>query len=442
MNTELDPAPRPSFFSSAVSTFGANVAVAVVSLGNVLVTSRALGPIGRGEIAFLTTIALLSANLAALGVHEANANLAGREPRLRPSLATNSVILAAIFGTCAALAVSGLVTFFPSVGGGVSGWVRWVALAAIPVIVLQAYVQLLAQADYGFRVTNFAWLFAPILNVVVNGLLALAGVISVGTVVVTWVVGQAIATGIVLSFVVRRHGLGRASRSLAARSVGFGLKTHFGRIMMLGNYRLDQWILGAIAGPRELGIYSVAVAWSETLFFLPSALAAVQRPDLVRSSAKSAAAAAASVFRASVIVTAALGLALFALAPVLCIGLFGEEFRDSTVDLRILVLGAIGIVALKQLGTALTAQQRPLLGTVGIGVALVTTVALDFALIPSHGAVGAAIASSAAYAAGGIAMAVIFARVFPGAARLVPRPGDVRVVFEQLRWGLARLVAR
>ena len=55
--------------------------------------------------------------------------------------------------------------------------------------------------------------------------------------------------------------------------------------MLLGNYRLDQWFVGAIAGSRELGLYSVAVAWAEALWYLPTALASVQRPDLVRAAA-------------------------------------------------------------------------------------------------------------------------------------------------------------
>lgn len=441
VTSEVDPT-RPSFFVSAAGTFGANVAVAVLSLGNVLITSRALGATGRGEIALLTTIALLSANVALLGVQEANANLAGREPRLRPSLLTNSVLLAAFLGACAALIVAAVIALSPSLGGGVSVGARWVALAAIPVLVLQAYVQLLAQASYGFRVTNLAWLFAPLVNVFVNGALALFGVLSVQSVVATWVAGQVVATALVVRFAVRAYGFGRPSGPVARRSLAFGLKSHLGRVMMLGNYRLDQWILGVVAGPRELGVYSVAVVWSETLFFLPTALTSVQRPDLVRASADRAASVVAPVFRACVIVTVGLGLALFALAPALCIGLFGEEFRDSTIDLRILVFGAVGMVALKQLGGALTAQRRPLLASSGIGIALLTTIALDFALIPQYGALGAAIASSVAYTAGGLAMALIFRRVFSDGHGLIPRLRDLRKLVQRLWLWASRLASR
>ena len=73
-------------------------------------------------------------------------------------------------------------------------------------------------------------------------------------------------------------GFGRPERALAKRMLSFGLKAHLGRAMLFGNYRADQWILGVIAGSTQLGLYSVAVAWSEVLFFLPTTLVAVTAP--------------------------------------------------------------------------------------------------------------------------------------------------------------------
>ena len=98
-----------------------------------------------------------------------------------------------------------------------------------------------------------------------------------GTLVLAWAVAR------------RLGGFGRPDPALAReRMLAFGLKAHLGRAMLFGNYRADQWILGVIAGSKELGLYSVAVAWSEVLFFLPTTLVAVQRPDLVRASPEEA----------------------------------------------------------------------------------------------------------------------------------------------------------
>jgi O-antigen/teichoic acid export membrane protein len=125
---------------------------------------------------------------------------------------------------------------------------------------------------------------------------------------------------------------------------------------------------------------------------------------------------------------------MIAAAPFLCVTLFGEDFRGSIQPLRLLTVGAFGVIALKLLGNALTAQGKPLLESAAIAVAFVLTLVLDIALIPPHGAIGAALASSIAYTAGGVTVALIFKRTF--ATRLADLTGsrsDVAALGRMLR---------
>jgi O-antigen/teichoic acid export membrane protein len=432
-------ATRKSFAATAAATFGTNVGVAVISLLNVLVTARALGPSGRGELALLTTIAVFTASVSAFGLYEATANIGGREPGQRGPLVANSVVLSLALGGAAAVVVAALVALFPDLGGGTDPALQALALAAIPVLILQSGLATLIQSQYGFGVTNTAWLLAPLINLGVNGVFAALDLLTVGTAVVVWIVGQVAATALLGWHAV--HGLSsrpRPDRRLARRMLSFGSRTHLGRVMTTGNYRLDQWFVGAIAGQRELGLYSVAVAWAEALFYLPTALGMVQRPDLVRASASEAGARAAVVFRAALLLTVVLALGLVIIAPVLCVTVFGEDFRGSIDDLRVLAFGAFGIVALKLLGNALIAQGKAMLANIGVAVAFVTTVVLDLLLIPAHGGIGAAIASTAAYTAGGVAIAVVFTRALGRRpAELLPRRNDVGPLLRQLRTVLA-----
>jgi O-antigen/teichoic acid export membrane protein len=410
-----------------LTTYGAIVGAAALSLVNVMITSRALGPSGRGELAFLTTVAMLSATLATLGIEEANGNLVGSEPASRPALATNSLILALLLGGTAAAFVIALTAAFPGVGGGSTRALLWLAVAAVPVLVLQTSLLFLIRADYAFAVANVAALVGPVLTVTVNATLAAAGRLSAASAFTVWGVAQLLSTALLAWYVARRlAGFGRPDRRLALRALGFGVKAHTGRVMKTGNYRLDQWLLGSMAGPRELGLYSVAVAWSEALFYLPEALGMVMRPDFVRASRTEALRRGALAFRVAVIVTVPLVLLLLVAAPFLCVTVFGEEFRDSIANLRVLAPGAFGILALKLLANALTAQRKPMLANCALAVAFATTIALDIVLIPGHGGLGAAIASTVAYTAGGIAVAVIFVRTLDGRlSDLLPRARDV-----------------
>jgi O-antigen/teichoic acid export membrane protein len=185
--------------------------------------------------------------------------------------------------------------------------------------------------------------------------------------------------------------------------------------------------VGVLAGSSELGLYSVAVAWAEGLFLLPQAIAIIQRPDLVRDEPAAAGRRAATGFRLAALSSIPLVLGLVVLAPFLCTTVFGAEFSGSVEMLRVLAAGGFGIVAAKVLGSALIAQRRPLLETIATGAAFVATVALDVVLIPGHGGLGAAIASTAAYSVGGFVVAMIAARTlgFP-LADLVPTRRDLR----------------
>ena len=406
-----------------------------MSFAGVLVVARSLGPSGRGDIAFLTTISVLTSNLGLLGIDEANVNFAGVQPALRRSLATNSLLLALLTGgACIGLLVP-LIAFFPALGGHETPWLRWLALASIPLLILKVYLKFLIGADYRFTVANAVWLLPPLSSLVVNLTLALAGSLTVATAFTTWVAGHAVATLLLVLYVgLRSAGFGRPDVRLARRALGFGYKSHLGRLMMFGNYRLDQWFVGVMSGSRELGLYSIAVAWSEVLFYLPTALVIAQRPYLVRASGAEAARRTAKVFRASFLLTVCFTAGVVVLARPLCTTVFGSQFGGSVDDLQLLAFGAFGILALKLLGNGLTAQGRPGLATAGATAGFFVTVVLDVALIPAHGGLGAAIASSVAYTISGVAVVAIFLRFFRAPlATLVPRFDDALALIRAVR---------
>lgn len=424
---------RTSFLRAAAGTFGTNLAVALLSLVNVLIVARAIGATGRGDVAFLITIAALAGFFGTAGVQESNANIGGAEPALRPNLATNSVVFALGFGAIVALAIAALVVAFPAVGGDVPQNLLWITLAFIPVIILKTYLSFLVQSDYHFAITNAAWLAGPMTTAITNGALALLGHLTVTSAIAAWLGGQVLGTVLLLRFVAKRIHFGRPDVRLARRSITFGAKAHVGHTLEIGNYRIDQWFVGAFSGSRELGIYSVAVAWAEVLFYLPGVLVMIQRPDLVRAGPQDAARLAQRLLRVTVLIALPLAAFLIIAAPFLCTTVFGPEFADSVVQLRVLALGAIGITFMALLGAALTAQGKPLLTTSADACAFVLTIGLDLALIPSLNGLGAAIATSVAWTGGGLAMAIIFSRALrTRIGLLVPRSADVRWIHSEI----------
>ena len=429
-NVEIAPEPpgrreRPSLFSSAMFTYGTNLTVAALSLANVLIVARVLGPTGRGDVAFLIAVATMTGQLAGLSISEANGNLAGTHPRLRPALATNSLLFSLGLGAAAAVLVAGVVGIFPAVGGEASRTLLWVALASVPLVIVRVFLSFLVQADYAFAITNLAWISGPSTTLVINGLLALIGGLTVGSAIGAWIGGQALGVALLAVYVARHAGFGRADAATARRALAFGAKAHVSRFLTVSTYRGDQWLLGAIGGSRELGIYSVAVAWAEALYYLPGVLVLIQRPDLVRATRAKAASFAARVFRAAIVLAALLATGLIVAAPILCVTIFGDDFAGAVGQLRVLALGAFGI-AVELLSGALIAQRKPLHASAAVGVTFIVSITLNLILIPLEGGLGAALARTLAYTVGGFAAALIFTRTLHGRPRdLVPRGKEI-----------------
>ena len=425
----------PGFARTAASTLGYRLSTAAMSFVSVLITARALGATERGQLALLIAIATISAQLGRFAVEEANANLAAGEPDTRRGLASNSLVFSCVFGALCAVVIALLFEFVPAARGDTPARTSWLAIGTIPVLMLQAYLTYLVRADYAFGVTNVSWLMGPGIAMVGNAVLWVAGELTVTTAFTSWIVAHSAACLLLIVYVVRRTvGFGRPDRGLARRTLRFGLKAYVGRVLLVGNYRVDQWILAGIAGPRELGLYSIAVAWAEVLFYLPTVLMIVQRPYLVRASEGDAARRSAIAFRVGVLCTVPAAGAMIVAAPVLCGAIFGEEYVGAVDDLRLLALGAFGIVALQQLGDALTARGAPLRSSAAIGVAFVATIGLDLLLIPEMGGGGAALASTLAYSVGGVAVIVLYLRYFGVSIReLVPRPAELAAYARGLR---------
>lgn len=444
MSKEATASRRPAtLVRAAAGTYAAQLAANGFSLMSVLIVARELGPTGRGQVAFLIAVSTLTSSLASMSVEEANANLGGARPEVRPTLVTNSFLLALVLGAAAALIVGGLVQIAPAVGGHADSALLWLVLATLPIGILQLYLKFLLQSDYRFLITNVAWVLSPGATAVLNGLLVVLGILTVRSAIIVWVATGALATLVLVVAVARAYGFGRPDPALAKECVWFGFKAHFGRFMALGNARADQWMLGAIAGPHELGLYSIARTWAEFLFYVPGTIQMLQRPDLVRSTRSYAAELASKMFRRAVVLSAGAGLAMLVAAPFLCVTVFGPKFGGSVPMLRVLSFAAIGIVAIELLSNALIAQRMPLLASGADGSALVMTIGLNVLLIPPLAGMGAAIATTVAYTLGGVAITTIFLWALKGRARdLVPGAADFAWFWRKARAELAVLRRR
>ena len=395
----------------------------------VLLLARALGPTDRGQVAFITVTAMVTARLAGLGINESTCVFAARRPERRAVLLTNLLLAVAGLSAVGAAIVCGALAALPAVRPpGIDGTQLAVlgaaTLATALVTAGYSYLQGCSRfRPYGLVQSTASWFYALLLAVTWA-----ASDLTATSAAVIWVVSQALP-GLVLARECRRGiGLGRANLPLLLESWRFGVRAWIGGLSHFLNARTDQILTALLASEATLGVYAVAVNASEVLFYLPSAVAAALLPAVARES-PGAATRTLPVFRAVTLLTA-VAVAIAALAgPVLVPAVFGDAYSDSVDPFLWLLPSAFGFVASATFSSALVASNAPGLSSLGPLVALVAGIALDVVLIPAHGAAGAAAAASAALLAGGaVAAAAYRSQTGFGWSELVPRPRDARTL--------------
>jgi O-antigen/teichoic acid export membrane protein len=220
-------------------------------------------------------------------------------------------------------------------------------------------------------------------------------------------------------YVLRRYGIARPSRALTARSIRYGIRYSAIQVLNLITLRLDQLILGWLGTTAAVGLYSIGVSLSEGLLLATTAVGLIVFLD----SAKGEAASRFSRKLALTVAASCVAAGLLALvAQPLVHLLFGQRYEGSVALTRILAIGTPGLVVVRLMTNRLAGGGQPGRASIYALVTLAVTSGLDVLLIPSHGATGAAWASTVGYNVGGVTALVALrwtqrARTTPAALR-------------------------
>lgn len=361
-----------------------------------IVTSRVLGPDGRGLYAVSLTVAAAIGVTACLGVTTAaRVALASSSSRLTMGeylgMASFHVLGAGVLGV---IGTVGMVV-------GVLHTGTWVLLAAAGAVA--AGISSSAFVFDGMHgigrhqwatASNLAGSFAAVLlsmalwqlNVGSPAayLLALAVSMLVQTVMGLWLL--------------RRDGASRLryDRRTHRRLLRSGVPALPYLSSTFFMFRIDRYLVGVLAGVDVAGIYSVAATLSEASRQLPSALGQVLL--FGRASGR---VSARLERRARLVVTCAVVCAVIAIgaaADLIVRGLFGKDFAGAVQPLRILLVGEVFLSIWLIDSRLLVGSDRLARASATTLASAVVLVAGAVALIPRYQAEGAATASVLAYA--------------------------------------------
>lgn len=417
---------------SRIGQVAANAAVVVL-------VAQQLGPAGQGHYSLTVAVTLLAASLlgGGMGLAAVPALRQGRvtPQRLMRAQALWMGLMLMVLGTAAWWAISDdVAASWLSLHLGWTPVLAWlVAAGGFGMLGFEIFTyNLLARGRLVVGSAINGW--RALGHLLVVAVLMLVGRLTPATAVAAFAAAQ--LGGLVAIIVVALRDLRRPARpttgvpglpradgelpddldsrplwKLAAFNLRHGALGQLSAVAYFLLLRLDQGLLEHFRGAAEVGIYSLAVYVGEMLWLLPGALT----PLLVHSSAADASdphrdRTAARAVRMGVALTLVAALPLYLLAAPLLALAGGGQYAASVAALRALLPGIVAFAPGVVLAGDFIGRGKPHWNTQASALTVVINVAVALALIPGHGAVGAAWASSVAYACGSVVMLWRFRR--------------------------------
>jgi enterobacterial common antigen flippase len=390
------PRPRPG---SILATFGASAVILGAGIGTGLLSSRILGPQGKGELTAVIVWATTITYLGSLGIYEATAYFAAKErQKLRTVFATSQYLaigLGLIVSIIGYVALSGV---FAGRGATLELSRRYLILFVVPAFVSLCSVAFL-QGSSQWRWFNVSRSAVAIVTLIGMAAFCLAGAASVRTFLTASLIGNVTTPACALWAIATNRGWSwRPSRLMARAIVNYGIRVQFGTLSAMANARVDQLLLAVFFPAATLGLYAVAVTYVTVVNIVPATFAQLALPALVTSHEHGTAPQVlARIFRWNLWITGCatvvLGLASRWFVP----WLFGQQFAPAVPMVNILALAAPVFASNMVLSAGFKACGQPGIASQGEAVGLVATVALLAVLLPRWAGIGAAVASVCSY---------------------------------------------
>lgn len=436
---EAEPAfsgpPLPPAATSAVlATATTNAVLAVVALATGVLAARLLGPQGRGHLAAAQAVGTLVGAIGALALGDALVFFIGRRTR-PPMVVLRTATLVATGSTVVLIGVAWVL--MPTLLAGQPGAVdaaRAFSFIGLP-FVLVGFPITMIRALQRFGLWNVLRLLAPLCWFAALLLFTLIRTREVTPLVIAFVGLQLLLVPLVWLLAKKEDPSGGIDLALVKPMLRYGAPLFLATLPQALNLRFDQLLIANVESARQLGLYAVSVSWAGLGLPLMAAIGSVLFPTLAGMEPLDARETLTRSTRAGAVIAVAIGIASAVSAPWLVPLLFGESFAVPLLLPIVLaaatsMLGLNGIIeeGLRGLGEPRSVLFAELAG-------LAVTVITLFALIPTMGITGAAVASLAGY---GVVTATLAWRIrVRNEVRLsdllVPRRGDLQDMAERAR---------
>lgn len=199
------------------------------------------------------------------------------------------------------------------------------------------------------------------------------------------------------------------NRSVIRETFRFGSYVQVAGILQLFNYRLSYYIIEKFFDRATLGIFSIGVQISESVWIISKSIALVQYSRISNSKDDAYNVRITLDFiKFTSVFTILMLLVLMLLPDELYVFIFRNDFRNVGQVILSLAPGIFAVAISLMFSHYFSGSGKPWHNTVSSGIGLIFTVLIGFTLIPAMGIIGAGITSSLAYLSGMLYQYIVF----------------------------------
>jgi O-antigen/teichoic acid export membrane protein len=410
----------PTLLQDALLTIGTRFGLAILIFSTDIVLARLLGADAKGRFTLVLLFSQLAALVVGWGMDSALGVVAGRDRESARSGFANAVIWSAVVGGFAVV-ISGWLYGLPTdvrPRGPLAGLIPNLSAAQF------TYAALAIPGELFFSIGLFALLgrkriasYSAIR--LLRRLMLLIGIVGVAFVshlsldrALVINIATLVLTAAAIAWAARRDGVAgvHPSATLLREELAFGNRVILGTIAERLQFRADSFIINAFQGVRQTGVYSVTSGLAETLWYVPNALGTVMFSRAVDPKAD-AGRIAAVLTRTTIAVALVTAVPAFVLGPRLVRLVYGTQFTDAGVALRLILPGIVAYSVVAVLSRYIVGRGRPGIGTFVLLTGLGLNIAANLILVPRFGINGAAASSSISYGLTALLTLAVFRRL-------------------------------
>lgn len=231
-------------------------------------------------------------------------------------------------------------------------------------------------------------------------------------------------------------GISERTASRDARFFSYSLLAWLANSLQFLVYRIDFWILYYFHGGTELGLYALAVRFSQTFWIIPGLMSTVILPHM--TSLQFDRSILERIIRLTNTVNLIGAVVIAAMVWDIIPFIFGTKFSGSSYTLILLLPGTLFVSMHTFLAAYFAAQNKIGYNLRTSILTLIIITVLDFTLIPGMGRNGAAIASSIAYTTGAVYAMMLYVKMvkYPAYRLLIQKQDLVWLQNNISRFGL------